>query len=115
VTLDFLKRKSQLAYADSVIVWAHAQSDSAILVTGVWLPQLTYLTNNPVGRTGEEGFGLKNVAVIGLLDRNRAETCRRMGRRILYLPGQDRYTNEVYGINIEEFGGRELDLHRPVL
>jgi hypothetical protein len=115
LTLDFLKRKSQLAYGNSIITWAHAQPDSAVLVAGVWLPQLTYLANGPMSRMGEEGFHLKNTTVLGLLNKDQAATCQRMKLQVFYLPGQDRYTNEVYGFELKEFGGKELESDHAVL
>jgi hypothetical protein len=106
---DFRKRESQVAYARSVLDWADTQSDSAMLVAGVWMPSLSYLTDQLPDRKGEQHFVTGRVKIVGLVDNKIAGSVRHKNIRLFYLPGQNFYEKEVYGIELEQLGGTELE------
>ncbi len=114
LVLDFLKRNSQLSYAQSIVNWAQSRAQPAVLVTGVWMPPLEYLANQQLSRQAEERFQIRNVTMVGLLDDRAAVACRHAGLKVFYLPGQDRYNKEVYGIELKQLGGKELLINQSI-
>lgn len=107
---DLHKRASEVKFAESVLEWALAQPDTALLVAGVWMPPLMYLSGQLPSERGEQQFFSGKVKVIGLVDTAIASEILRNKAGLFYLPGQGRYNKSVYGIDLQEFEGKQLTL-----
>ena len=106
--LDILKRNAQQAYANIVLDWSRSQADSAIVIAGVWMPALTYLSNGTLSQQKEERIQVGRVAIVGLLDKEALSAIRSRGIQTYFITGQDLYNQDVYGVNPKNFESEEL-------
>lgn len=102
VILDYRQRVNGMAYAERVVAVTKQLDIKSVVVVGAWLPKIRIVSGN---RTPVDFIYL--VESEDILHQYRLD-----GIQIYYLPGQLEYNQNLYGINLTDFGAVQLEVER---
>ncbi|HEY6952837.1 MAG TPA: hypothetical protein VI758_10545 [Bacteroidota bacterium] len=110
IWMDRNRRARRMEYAEMILAFADRLDHPGVVVAGIWLPELVVLGGGD--QTHVEGdsasFVRGRAEFVGLLDARSATVCRERGKQLYYIPGQQLYNADVFGVNLAEFGAREI-------
>lgn len=102
VISDYRQRVNGMAYAERVVAATKQLDIKSVVVVGAWLPKIQIISGN---RAPVDFIYL--VESEDILHQYRLD-----GIQIYYLPGQLEYNQNLYGINLQEFGAVQLEVER---
>ena len=107
---DYFRRKERMKFADHILSFAERRTTRGVIVSGSWLPQLAVTAGSVLPENTERNasFTHGQTAFVGLLDKAYIMRCQNDGYDIFYIKGQEVENKELYGIDLRNFGAREI-------
>ena len=105
-----------MKFVERVLEFGDKLTQKSVIVSGVWLPQIVASAGGSnSGRETEEDFVVRGMArYVGLLNESSLRYFIQMGYTVHFLTSQDRYNEEIEGINLRSFGASEVRVETDI-
>jgi hypothetical protein len=107
---DRERRIRRMAFVEKLLRFGKHLDKQSLVIAGVWFPQVIVMGGGAIPPDAGESppFRYGRADFVGLIDRPTAHSLRNAGERIYFVPGQDEYNLDVYGVDLRGMGAIEL-------